>query len=76
MPIRRKNSKIMLICRMRQGKVMKKPTALRRRYIPYEATDISDDEMLYRNDGLLKMIYSGNFPPPVTAAGNIDSQPG
>lgn len=55
---------------------MKKLTALRRRYIPYEATDISDDEMLYRNDGLLKMIYSGNFPPPVTAAGNIDSQPG
>ena len=32
---------------------MKKPTLLRRRYIPYELVDISDDELLYRSDELL-----------------------
>ncbi|HHW00576.1 MAG TPA: DUF402 domain-containing protein [Clostridiaceae bacterium] len=32
---------------------MKKPTILRKRFIPYEIVDISGDELLYRDDDLL-----------------------
>lgn len=32
---------------------MKKPTILRKRYIPYETVDISGDELLHRDDKLL-----------------------
>ena len=42
----------------KKGKIMKKPTVLRRRYIPYEVVDISDDELLYRSDDLLVTRWS------------------
>ena len=32
---------------------MKKPTILRKRFIPYETVDISGDELLYRDNSLL-----------------------
>ena len=32
---------------------MKKPSIFRKRFIPYETVDISDDELLYRSDELL-----------------------
>lgn len=32
---------------------MKKPTILRKRFIPFETVDISGDEMLYRDDALI-----------------------
>ncbi|KNY29109.1 DUF402 domain-containing protein [Pseudobacteroides cellulosolvens] len=32
---------------------MKKPTILRKRFIPFETVDISGDEMLYRDDSLI-----------------------
>jgi uncharacterized protein len=32
---------------------IKKPVLLRKRYIPYETVDISNDELLYRSDELL-----------------------
>lgn len=32
---------------------MKKPTVLRRRFIPYETVDISGDELLFRSEDLL-----------------------
>lgn len=32
---------------------MKKPTILRRRYIPYETVDITRDELIYRDENLL-----------------------
>ncbi|HOJ81332.1 MAG TPA: DUF402 domain-containing protein, partial [Clostridiales bacterium] len=41
---------------------MKKPTVLRRRYIPYELVDISDDELLFRSDELLVTRWSSIRP--------------
>lgn len=41
---------------------MKKPTILRRRYIPYEVVDISDDELLFRSDELLVTRWTSIRP--------------
>jgi len=41
---------------------MKKPTVLRRRYIPYEVVDISEDEVLHRSDELLVTRWSSIRP--------------
>lgn len=43
---------------------MKKPTVLRRRYIPYEIVDISDDELLYRSEELLVTRWTSIKPRP------------
>ncbi len=43
---------------------MKKPTVLRRRYIPYEIVDISEDELLFRSDELLVTKWTSIKPRP------------
>jgi protein associated with RNAse G/E len=43
---------------------MKKPAVLRRRYIPYEIVDISDDELLFRDDELLVTRWTSIKPRP------------
>jgi protein associated with RNAse G/E len=43
---------------------MKKPMILRKRYIPYEVVDISDDELLFRSDELLVTKWSPIKPRP------------
>lgn len=49
---------------------MKKPTVLRRRYIPLELVDISDDEMLHRSDDLLVTRWS-SIRPRMDISGGI-----
>ena len=48
----------------RKGKHMKKPVILRRRYIPYEIVDISDDELLFRSESLLVTKWTAIKPRP------------
>jgi hypothetical protein len=43
---------------------MKKPTVLRRRYIPYEVVDISGDELLFRSNELLVTKWTSIKPRP------------
>ncbi len=43
---------------------MKKPIVLRRRYIPNEIVDISDDELLFRSDDLLITRWTAIKPRP------------
>jgi hypothetical protein len=43
---------------------MKKPTVLRRRYIPYEIVDISGDELLFRSNELLVTKWTSIKPRP------------
>lgn len=43
---------------------MNKPTVLRRRYIPYEIVDISDDDFLFRSDELLVSRWTSIKPRP------------
>jgi hypothetical protein len=43
---------------------MKKPVVLRRRYIPAEIVDISDDELLFRNESLLVTKWTAIKPRP------------
>lgn len=43
---------------------MKKPVILRRRYIPNEIVDISDDELLFRSDDLLITRWTAIKPRP------------
>ena len=43
---------------------MMKPTVLRRRYIPYEIVDISDDELLFRDNELLVTKWNSIKPRP------------
>ena len=43
---------------------MKKPTVLRRRYIPFEIVDISEDELLFRSDELLVTKWTSIKPRP------------
>jgi len=52
---------ILYVCR-KKVITMKKPTVLRRRYIPYELVDISDDELLFRSDELLVTRWSSIRP--------------
>lgn len=49
---------------------MKKPKVLRRRYIPLELVDISDDEMLHRSDDLLVTRWS-SIRPRMDISGGI-----
>lgn len=46
----------------RQVLYMKKPVVLRRRYIPYEITDISHDELLFRSESLLVTKWAAIKP--------------
>lgn len=41
---------------------MKKPSIFRKRFIPYETVDISDDELLYRSDDLLVTRWTAIKP--------------
>ena len=43
---------------------MKKPVVLRRRYIPYEITDISGDELIFRSESLLVTRWTSIKPRP------------
>ena len=43
---------------------MKKPIVLRKRYIPNEIVDISDDELLFRSDDLLITRWTAIKPRP------------
>ncbi|NLK87871.1 MAG: DUF402 domain-containing protein [Clostridiaceae bacterium] len=43
---------------------MSKPTVLRRRYIPYEIVDISEDELLFRSEELLVTKWTAIKPRP------------
>ena len=43
---------------------MKKPVVLRRRYIPYEIVDISEDELIFRSDTLLVTKWISIKPRP------------
>ena len=61
---------IMLYVLRKKEKIMKKPTLLRRRYIPYELVDISDDELLYRSDELLVTRWS-SIRPRMDMSGGI-----
>lgn len=43
---------------------MIKPVILRRRYIPYEIVDISDDELIFRSESLLVTKWTSIKPRP------------
>jgi len=43
---------------------MKKPVVLRRRYIPYEIVDISEDELIFRSETLLVTKWISIKPRP------------
>lgn len=52
-------------CFGKAGKIfMRKPSILRKRYIPYEIVDISGDELLYRSDELLITRWTTIRPRP------------
>ncbi len=43
---------------------MKKPTVLRKRFIPFEVVDISDDELVFRDDRLMVTKWKAIKPRP------------